>query len=189
MLCEVVMTFKEGFDAIDQVKASSQRLSETISRLERLESNLSELHEAFRKLDTQVEEGRATLQAMTDASRTLMMQQGEYLNLAKDLPVMVEGLLAAAEAEFSERANRLADAIDSLPNMVSAVVEKKFSALISQQEMRISDRVRDELKDTRTTLREAFENGAIRHATRLDEAKKEIIAEMPRGMFGRRGQN
>jgi len=183
------MTFKEGFAAIDQVRASSQRLSEVIAQLERLENNLSELHKAYEKLDNQVEEGRATLQAVTDVSRTLVMQQGEYLNLAKDLPVMVEGILAAAEAEFSTRANQLADAIESLPNMVEAVIEKKLSALISQQEIRISDRVRDELKDTRATLREAFENGANRHEARLSEAKRDIIAEMPRGMFGRRGQN
>jgi chromosome segregation ATPase len=182
------MTFKEGFAAIDQVKASSQRLSETLARLERLENNLSELHKAYENLDNQVEQSRATLQTVTDVSKALMMQQGEYLNLARDLPVMVEGVLAAAEAEFSKRVGKLADAIESLPNMVEAVVEKKLSALISQHEVHMSDRVRDELKDTRATLREAFENGANRHEARLEEAKKNIIAEMPRGMFGRRGQ-
>jgi DNA repair exonuclease SbcCD ATPase subunit len=189
MLCEVIMTFKEGFAAIDQVKASSQKLSETISRLERLENNLSELHKAYEKLNSQVDESKAALRTVTDVSKALSMQQSEYINLAKDLPVMVEGILAAAEAEFSTRANKLAGAIESLPTMVEAVIEKKLSDLISQHEIRISDRVRDELKDTRATLREAFENGAARHEARLSDAKRDIIAEMPRGMFGRRGQS
>ncbi|MFC7739095.1 hypothetical protein ACFQX4_25705 [Roseomonas sp. GCM10028921] len=183
------MPFKEGFEAIDQIKKSGQQLGETIARLERLEDNLSLLREAHEKLDGQLGESRSTLQIMTEASRALAEQQAEYLKLARKLPDLVESTLAAAEADFSARVRKLVDTVERLPSIVEVVVEQKLSALISHQEGRLSERFRDELRDTRVTLRETLENSANRHEARLDELKKDIVAELPRGIFGRRGRN
>jgi len=68
------------------------------------------------------------------------------------------------------------------------VVEEKLTGILVQLEARITERMRDELKDTRTTLREAIEIGVGRTEANLEGARKEIIAEMPRSLFGRRGR-
>lgn len=48
--------------------------------------------------------------------------------------------------------------------------------------------LRDELKDTRQALRDAMEVNARTLEGKLDTASRDIVAEMPRTLFGRRGK-
>jgi hypothetical protein len=75
-----------------------------------------------------------------------------------------------------------------LPAVVEGVVAQNMNSISAELEARLTDRLRDELKDTRATLRDAFENHATTQKSKIDEARREIIAEMPRTLFGRRGR-
>ena len=55
-------------------------------------------------------------------------------------------------------------------------------------ETRFSDRLRDELKDTRLAMRDAMEVNYRSFETKLESVTRDIISEMPRSIFGRRGK-
>ena len=59
---------------------------------------------------------------------------------------------------------------------------------LADLETRFSDRLRDELKDTRLAMRDAMEVNSRSQETKLETAVREIVSEMPRGLFGRRGK-
>lgn len=153
------MSFKEGFDAIEKVKASGQKLSEAVGRIEALELQLHGLREAQAGVEAMLAKAKSTFSTLSESANGLA-EQSKYIEvLAQDLPAMVE-----------------------------TVVEQKLLAIVAQMEARLSERLRDELKDTRTTLREAFEINSGRNEAQFEATRKEILAEMPRTLFGRKGR-
>ena len=78
--------------------------------------------------------------------------------------------------------------LNKLPELLDQTIEKKLQTKISDLETRLSDRLRDELKDTRQALRDAMEVNARTLEGKLDTASRDIVAETPRTLFGRRGK-
>jgi predicted transcriptional regulator len=153
------MTFEDGFEAIASIKTSGSRLQETVSRLEVLEERLERLDKSQLRLDAVLKEARAAVGEMSSAAKELSAENAKLVRWTK-----------------------------SLPELVTQTVEKRLLAVASDLEVRLTDCIRNELRDTRATLRDAFENGAVRSEKTLLATKEDIIAEMPRGLFGRRGK-
>lgn len=95
--------------------------------------------------------------------------------------VQAEERLQTQQAEISRLAKQM-------PLLVEKVVEEKLSTIVMHMEGRLSNLLRDELKDTRAAMRDAFEVSARAQDKKLDDARNEILAEMPRTLFGRRGR-
>jgi ABC-type transporter Mla subunit MlaD len=119
----------------------------------------------------------------------LSQQHASFDQLVKSLPDAIKVILAEAEKRIVDQQVAMASLVADMPARIERVVEQKLIALMSQSETRISDRLRDELKDTRMALRDAMEVNSRTQETKLESAVKDIIAEMPRGLFGRRGRD
>ncbi len=78
--------------------------------------------------------------------------------------------------------------LDGLPKLFEKAIELKLKSLLSELETRLADRLREELKDTRLTMRDAMEVNSRSQDTKLEAIAREIISEMPRSIFGRRGK-
>ncbi|QIX97761.1 hypothetical protein [Cedecea sp. FDAARGOS_727] len=152
------MSFEEGFDAIAKVKASSEKLGEVISKVEELRNLLTDVHDAQENAGSTFEQANIAIAALTEKSAEIQKQQEEIEN-----------------------------SLSRLPAIVDEVIEQRLSRIMEQMETRISERLRDELKETRTTLREAHESRAAQTESQMEKIKSDIIAEMPRGILGRRG--
>lgn len=153
------MSFTDGFEAIDKIKKAGSQLSETVSRVEALGSNMSDMQ----KLQSDI---GALLSQLEAATSTLQK---------------------TAQALSDER-KELEDIVRGLPALAEGAVEKKLKEIVEGLEARFLDRLRDELSDTRSTLRDALENNARRQNVQLEETKADIISEMPRTLFGQRGR-
>jgi hypothetical protein len=182
------MTFEDGFEAIEKVKMSGQKLSDIVERIEQFERRLETLPDAQVKLDALFEKTEAAAMAMSEAARDLVTQRDAFLGLAKALPSLVQVMVKDAELLLEKQHAETARATSELTQIVEAVVDQKLTSILVGLEARVTERLRDELKDTRTTIREAIEVGTRRGEVSLDEARKDIIAEMPRSLFGKRGR-
>lgn len=153
------MTFEDGFAAIASIQSSGGRLTDAIARLEELEERLARLDKSQVKLDALLVATKASVTDMASAAKVLAAEHEKLVKWTSDLPALV-----------------------------SDVVEKKMISIASDLESRFTNRLRDELSDTRSTLRNAYENGVTKSEKTLLETKEDLIAEMPRGLFGRRGR-
>jgi chromosome segregation ATPase len=153
------MSFRDGFEAVDKIKSAGLQLSEIVAKVEALEDRLAEMRRVQSETDALLVQARTTISALEKAAHGLSSDYEKLERLALCLPAMVE-----------------------------EIVQKNMNAISAELEARLTDRLRDELKDTRTTLRDAFENHASTQASKLDEVRTEIISEMPRTLFGRRGR-
>jgi chemotaxis regulatin CheY-phosphate phosphatase CheZ len=153
------MKIEDGFKAVDSIKNSSKKLSDSILRIEELEQKL------------------AALETLTTDLKSLLAQASEvFLKLGESAGDLEAGKI------------KIAKAIDGLPALTASVVEKNLAKLVSSLETRMIDRLNQELKETRTTLRESHENSATNLEKLLEKTSQDIIAEMPKTIFGRRGR-
>lgn len=182
------MSFKDGFEAIAQVKASGLKLGEAVSRIEALETSLADLLEVQTGVEKMLVQAETTFTSLETAAAKLSSEWIEFQQLATTLPTMTGNVLTEAEERLASQQRAIALLAERLPQLVEALVEQKLNIIIAHMEARLCDRLRDELKDTRTTLRDAFEVHARGQAAKLEEMKTEIFAEMPRTLFGRRGR-
>ncbi|WP_380180782.1 hypothetical protein [Kalamiella sp. sgz302252] len=180
------MSFEEGFAAIAQVKASGEKLGETIKRITALEGWLTELRETQTGAKDTFASASTAIDLLREEAGSLAQSQKVIAKEVEMLPVAIEQVLVTAEERLAQQLAEQERMLARFPAMVEEAVEKKLTAILSQMEARFNERLRDELKDTRTTLRETLEYSASRTEIRLEELKKEIVAELPRGLFGRR---
>ncbi|AML52831.1 hypothetical protein [Falsihalocynthiibacter arcticus] len=164
------MTFKDGFDAVDRIKGAGEKLSETIIRLEKLEGILG-------KMDSE----RANISLLiTDSSSAI-----------SELSVAVTQLIEAQTAftiQASAQLTGLKEATERLPSQTEFIVSQKLDDISEYLEARLTERFREELKDTRASLRDSVEAGLSGYDKRIADLKSEIVAEMPKTLFGRRGR-
>lgn len=182
------MSFKDGYSAIAQIQSSGQKLGEIIDRIEALEKMLADLRQAQIQVENMIGQGTAVLADIELATVELLKLHASFDLLAKNLPDATETVLAHAEERITKQHALIASMVEEIPAAIEQVVDQKLTILMSQLETRISDRLRDELKDTRMALRDAMEVNSRAHDAKLDAASKEIIAEMPRSLLGRRGR-
>lgn len=182
------MSFKEGFEAIEDIKKSGLKLSDTLDRIEALENKLSGLLSAQTQLETIIDRIATALGGMETASKDLSENYDAFTQQASLLPNQVDQVIERAEERIKEHQAKLTILLDELPELVDQTIEKKLQTKISDLETRLSDRLRDELKDTRQALRDAMEVNARTLEVKLDTSSRDIIAEMPRTLFGRRGR-
>lgn len=182
------MSFKEGFAAITQIQSSGQKLGEIVAQVEALKETLADLRQAQDQTKVMIGRAKVVIVNIETAAGVLSQQHASFDQLAKSLPAATEAVLARAEDRIAEQHSALAAKVEDLPAAIERVIEQKLASIMSQLETRISDRLRDELKDTRMALRDAMEVNSRAHEAKLDSAIKEIIAEMPRGLLGRRGR-
>jgi len=154
------MSIEDGFKAVDSIKRSSEKLSDTIIKIEELERKLSEL----------------------DALST------DLKSLLEDSPEVFLKLTEGVD-ELAAAKTKITKAVGSLPSLTSKAVEAHLRKLLSEFETKMNNRWNQELKETRTTLREAFENHANRMEKVYENSTKKIIEEMPRTIFGKRGKS
>lgn len=182
------MSLKDGYAAISQIQASGQRLGDAIGRIEELERKLTELATLQARVETLLTDTKAALIRMDAASEGLSQRHERFDALTEAVPTLVGKVLADAEERISEQQTALAAVADDMPTLVERVVQEKLTGLMAQFETRISTTLRDELKDTRSTLRDALEANARSLEAKLTTTVQDIVAEMPRGILGKRGR-
>ncbi len=182
------MPFKDSFEAAAQIRASGSKLSAAVERIEALEGSLAELRKVQSGVEAMLEKAIATFGDLEAAAAGISNESLEFQKVAAAFPPMTTEVLAQAEERLVQRQETVAQLVEKLPAMVEALIEQKLAAMMSQMEKRLADGIRDDLKDTRSTLRDAFEVNVRNHEATLGEIKTEIIAEMPRTIFGRRGR-
>lgn len=180
------MSFEEGFDAIAKVKASGEKLGETVNRIAELEGWLSQLYQAHNQAEDVFKKAALAIDSLQHAVAEITERQKELQEEVQTLPEAVRQVLLSADQRLAAQQEENARMMAQFPAMINDAIDTKLTAIVSQMEVRLSERLRDELKDTRITLRDTLEYGNNRTEMRLDEIKKEIIAELPRGLFGRR---
>lgn len=182
------MSFKEGFDAIRDIKNSSLKLSDTLGRIEALENKLSGLLHTQTQLEGLIDRIAASLGSVERSSTDLSENYDAFTKQANSLPDQVDLAIERAEERIKEYQAKMTTLLSELPDLLDQAIEKKLQAKLSDLETRVSDRLRDELKDTRQALRDAMEVNARALEGKVDTASRDIVAEMPRTLFGRRGK-
>lgn len=182
------MSFKEGFEAIEDIKNSSLKLSDTLGRIEALENKLAGLLEAQTQLERIIDRIATTLGSVENSSADLSEHYGAFTQQASSLPDQVDQTIERAEGRIKEYQSKVTTLLNELPELLEQTIEKQLQAKISDLETRLSDRLRDELKDTRQALRDAMEVNARTLEGKLETASRDIVSEMPRTLFGRRGK-
>lgn len=182
------MSLKDGYAAISQIQASGQKLGEVIGRIESLERKLADLSTLQGQIVALLTDAKAVFSKMELASEGLSKRHDLFEALTEAVPNLVTESLADAEERITEQQTALAAVADDMPTLVERVVQEKLTGLMTQLETRISAHLRDELKDTRSALRDAMEANARSHEAKLAATAEEIVSEMPRGLLGRRGR-
>lgn len=182
------MSFKAGFEAIEDIKNSSRKLSGTLGRIEALENKLAGLLEAQTQLEGLIDKIATALGSFESASADLSEHYGAFTQQARSLPNQVDQVIERAEERIKEYQSKVTTLLNELPELLDQTIEKKLQTKISDLETRLSDRLRDELKDTRQALRDAMEVNARTLEGKLEAASRDIVSEMPRTLFGRRGK-
>ncbi len=182
------MSFNEGFEAIERIKASERTLGDSVQKIEALTQDLENLRRAQVGIEAVLEQAKATISMLETAANGLSSERAEFAKLAEHLPALTDDVLANAEERLHEQQAAFVHLAEQMPAMVERVVEKKMNEIALQLEARLSDRLRDELKDTRAALRDALEVNARGQEAQVNDARKDILAEMPRTLFGRRGR-
>ncbi len=182
------MSFKEGFEAIEDIKNSSLKLSDTLGRIEALERKLSGLLDAQTQLEGLIDRISTALGSVESSSADLSENYGTFTQQVSSLPDQVDLAIERAEERIKEYQAKMTTLLNELPELLDQTIEKKLQTKISDLETRLSDRLRDELRDTRQALRDAMEVNARTLEGKLDTASRDIVAEMPRTLFGRRGK-
>ena len=182
------MSFTEGFTAIENIKNSGQKLSDTVDRIEALETKLEGLLQAHSQLEILLNKISGAFVVLERSTTDLSKHYDTFTQQAGSLPNQVGSAIEQAEERIAEHQARMTTILDGLPNLLEQAIEQKLQIKISDLETKISDKLRDELKDTRQALRDAMEVNARSLDGKLDTVSRDIMAEMPRTLFGRRGK-
>lgn len=179
------MSFKEGFEAIGEIKSSGQRLGASVSKIEALEVKLTDALNALSEVESALNRASTVFDGAEKATAALQKTGVELAEQSKRLPEQAEVAVLRAEEQVSHQLDRINAVVDGLTKLVENAIEKKLEAKFDALASRFSLALRDELKDTRSTLRDAMEVNSASLEKNLEGTAKEIIAEMPRGLFGR----
>jgi chromosome segregation ATPase len=182
------MSFKEGFTAIEHIKSSGQKLSDTVAKIETLETKLEALLHVQSQLEAALEKATSVFGNLETSSADLSKNYKSFTEQAGMLPNQVEAAIERAEERILEQHAQMTTILDALPQLVEKALEQKLNTKLVELETRFSDRLRDELKDTRLTMRDAMEVNSRSQETKLETAVREIMSAMPRSLFGRRGK-
>jgi len=182
------MSFKEGFEAIAQIKSSGRTLGDSVEKIEALAQGLEDLRLVQAGVETMLDQAKAAFASLASSTEGLSKEREQFGKLAQTLPILTDDVLVQAEERLHTQQEAFALLAKQMPLLVEKAVEEKLSEMVTQMESRLSNMLRDELKDTRTAMRDAFEVSARAQDTRIDDARNEILAEMPRTLFGRRGR-
>lgn len=182
------MTFKEGFEAIEQIKNSGRNLGNSVERIEALAQSLEGLRVIQAGVETALGQAKEAFASLAHSAEGLSEELEQFKKLAQTLPETTEDVLTQAEKRLKNQQAEVSQLADKMPQLVEKVVEEKLSTIVMHMEGRLSNSLRDELKDTRAALRDAFEVNVRAQDKKLDDFRKDILAEMPRTLFGRRGR-
>lgn len=122
------MDFKEGFDAIEDIKASSIRLSEIVENAKQVADRLLALEAVEVELKQIVENTKPALEQ-----------------------------LKSAELKLADMQRELLAQIEGLPKATEAALDTRLSSDLSRLETKLAERLQAELSDTRASLRDAFQ--------------------------------
>jgi DNA repair exonuclease SbcCD ATPase subunit len=178
------MSFTEGFNAIESIKSSGQKLSNTVERIETLESKLQGLLQAHAQLESLIETITTAFVDIERSTRDLSEHYDSFTQQASSLPDQVALAIERAEERIKEHQATMTKALNGLPKLLDQAIEKKLQTKISDLETRVSDMLRDELKNTRQDLLNAMEVNARSLEGKLETASSDVIAEMPRTLLG-----
>lgn len=180
------MSFKEGFEAIAQIKSAGRTLGDSVEKIEALAQDLENLRLVQAGVETMLDQAKATFASLATSSEGLSEEREQFKKLAQTLPILTDNVLVQAEERLQTQQAEISRLAKQMPLLVEKVVEEKLSTIAMHMEGRLSNLLRDELKDTRAAMRDAFEVSARAQDKKLDDARNEILAEMPRTLFGRR---
>lgn len=182
------MTVKEGFVALENIKQSSQKLSDSVAKISALESKLEGLLQSQAQLETLIFRISTAIENVEKSSLDLSRHYELFVQEAQALPDSITSTIEKADERFALQHAKLTEIINGLPNLLEQAVEKKLQGIINEMEGRLSEKLRDELKDTRQALRDAMEVNARNLDEKIDAFSRDIIAEMPRTILGKRGR-
>lgn len=182
------MSLRDGFTAIEEIKISGQKLSDTVAKIENLEPKLDGLIQVQSKLEEVLTRTGLVFADLERSSGDLSKQFEAITGQVNLVPTQVDAAIARAENLISDHQLQMKAILDGLPKLFENAIELKLKSLLSELETRLADRLREELKDTRLTMRDAIEVHSRSQETKLEAIAREIISEMPRSIFGRRGK-
>ena len=182
------MSLRDGFTAIEEIKISGQKLSDTVAKIENLEPKLEGLIQVQSKLEEVLTRTGLVFADLERSSGDLSKQFEAITGQVNLVPTQVDAAIARAENLILDHQVQMKAVLDSLPKLFEKAIELKLQSLLSKLETRLADSLREELKDTRLTMRDAIEVNSRSLERKLDTASREIVAEMPRTLFGRRGK-
>lgn len=151
-------TIKDGYEAIQKIRSSQSRLSELVEEFEHVNEELV----AFKK-----------------AGEKLRAEQKKFEDAASKIQETAD--------ELRQKQDALQQGLETLPEIVRLAVSEAVQREWVAAEGRLMDRVRDELKDTRSSLRDTVLNGTASFDKKISDVFDKIISEMPRTIFGKRG--
>lgn len=179
------MSFKEGFEAIGEIKTSGQRLSVSVSNIEALEVKLTAALNVLTDVEVALDKASTVFIDSEKATIALQKSGSEVAEQSKLLPKEAEAAVARVEERISNQMDHMTAIIEGLTKLVADVVEEKLDTKFKAMETHFKLILRDELKDTRSALRDAMRVNSTNLEKNIDDASREIISEMPRGLFGR----
>lgn len=179
------MSFKEGFEAIGEITTSSQRLGISVSKVEALEAELKAALKGLNDVEAALSKASTVFDGASKATTALQKSGLEMAEQSKRFPEEAQAAVSRAEELVSSQIDRMRAVVDGLTKLVEDAVEEKLDTKFQAMEARFNVILRDELKDTRSTLRDAMEVNSASLEKHLADAVAEIVAEMPRGLFGR----
>ena len=92
--------------------------------------------------------------------------------------------VAQAVEELEQYAGALKVSVSDSLNSLDRSLDQKFNDLKSS----LLSEIRAELRDTRESTRDRIDNGFRQLTSELAVMERRLIAEMPRSIFGRRGE-
>jgi predicted nucleic acid-binding Zn-ribbon protein len=182
------MTVKEGFVALENIKQSSLKLSDTVARISALEGKLKGIVESQAQLEALIDRIAIAIENVDNSSVVLSKHYDAFVQEAQDIPDSITGTFKKADERFAQQNAKVAEIVNDLPKILEMAIEKKLQDVVTEMEGRLSEKLRDELKDTRQALRDAMDANARNVDGKIDAFARNIIAEMPRTILGKRGQ-
>lgn len=120
------MSFKEGFEAIEDIKNSSLKLSDTLGRIEALENKLSGLLEAQTQLEGLIDRIATALGSVESSSTVLSENYSVFTQQASTLPDQVDLALERAEERIKGYQTKMTTLLNELPELLDQTIEKSF---------------------------------------------------------------
>ena len=179
------MSFEKGFEAIEEITNSSDKLLSYVNKVEALEARLSKSVDLISRLESALQSADNAFSGAENATLALKKSSEDIEALAQSLPDHAEAAIFRSEERISKHIDQMTKVLSSLPELLESAVAKKLDGKFEELEVRVSNSLREELKDTRAALRDAMEVNARNQVSHLEAMSENLISEMPRGLFGR----